>query len=159
MRQSLSCGTDSVLDVSGGYHTADVPHAATLAGGLPVRLPGDVGVHLILSMNYSIVKDDPPRGPWKVHTEGYNYELVDSDEKSIVAFHYHPDSRVAAPHLHVGQAADAQFDLFKAHVPTSRVSVEAVLLLSIELGCQPRRDDWAAVLSANEAVFDQWKTW
>lgn len=59
------------------------------------------------------------------------------------------------PHLHI-----AHGPLAKAHLPTRRVGVEAVLrLLLVDLGARARRGDWKDVLDDVEDAFHEWQTW
>jgi hypothetical protein len=51
-------------------------------------------------------------------------------------------------------------DLTKLHIPTGRVSVEAVVRLAIEeFDVVPQRDDWEAVITASEDAFDRYREW
>ena len=81
----------------------------------------------------------------------------------MIAFHWHPTGRggnIAFPHLHLGRAAGAVDIDPKAHVPTGRVSLEAVVAFLIrELGVRPLRPDWGTILAANQAAFDAKRTW
>jgi hypothetical protein len=46
-----------------------------------------VNLGLIVTMHYRVVEDPGPRGPWKVSTAAYIYELTDEQEQRIVAYH------------------------------------------------------------------------
>lgn len=136
-------------------------HALTLAGGQTVRLQGDARLHLSLSQRYRIVEASEALGPWKVATAGYFYEIADSETREIVTFQWHPESSspVTTPHLQLGSGAKVEHELLgKCHIPTSRVSIEQVIRLAIELGARPR-DGWEAVLESSQAVHEQWRTW
>lgn len=64
------------------------------------------------------------------------------------------------PHLHVGAAMGPNAaTILGGHVPTGRVAMEDVLRLLIELGVQPRRDDWQAVLDETQSAFERWRSW
>ena len=159
----MSCLTDSVLTVRGGYHVAAEPHAMVLARGDPVRVSG-TELAVRITQHYRIVEASGPRGPWKVSTAAYWYSLEQLDEWSeIIAFHWHPAGRTAitTPHLHLGPAAHVgRGELARAHIPTSRVAIEDfVWLLIQEFGARPQRDDWADVLDAAQETFNEWRTW
>jgi hypothetical protein len=50
--------------------------------------------------------------------------------------------------------------LHKLHLPTGRVSIEAVIRFLIEdLEVAPLRDDWRAVLDRHEDLFRQTRSW
>ena len=74
-------------------------------------------------------------------------------------------NEVTFPHLHIGsallagQTAIRPGDLHHAHIPTGRVSLEAVVRLAItEFGVKPRMGNWEEILQRTEAAFQQWKT-
>lgn len=83
----------------------------------------------------------------------YLFAIGDDSGRELIAYHWHPQgpSRVTGPHLHVH--ADIQLGsawLPKAHLPTGTVALQDVLRLAIEeLGVEPLRDDWQAVLEAS----------
>jgi hypothetical protein len=127
--------------------------------GLP--LPGHGDWYLTLAINYAITRGEGERGAWAVRTTSYYYELLQPAERRIVAYHWHPQppNRVKLPHLHVPQHT-APVDLSRVHLPTPRVALEAILRLAIdELGVEPIRDDWRAVLEQTERAFRRWRTW
>lgn len=113
-----------------------------------------------MSLEYEIVRG-PDQRSWRVHTLGYAYELLDPADRRIVAYHWHPQpyNRVKSPHLHV-PSHTAPVDLSRVHLPTPRVSLEAVLRFAIdELGVEPLREDWRAVLEASERAYLAGRTW
>ena len=60
----VSCLTESVLSVSGGYYPAADPHALLMAEGRAVRIDGSqYAVRAI--QHYRIVEEPGPRGPWR----------------------------------------------------------------------------------------------
>jgi hypothetical protein len=162
LQQALACLTPTVLNVSGGYYVADRPHALTLGDGDPVMLSGDHALSLAVAQNYRLVEFEGPRGPWKVQTTAYFYELRRSDEELLV-YHWHPRgaSPFTNPHLHIGSGAELGFaPLEGAHVPTGRIALEEILRLAItELGARPRRSDWEEVLERTQAGYEAWRTW
>lgn len=93
----------------------------------------------------------------------YVQRVSTADGEESLAFHWTPSSTgpntVTVPHLRIGpaivagQTAPGPRDLHKAHVPTGRVSLAAVVRLAIaEFGVAPLRADWERVLSAVEDV-------
>jgi hypothetical protein len=139
--------------------------AAVQALGLsedPVLLGSTAGpdarLQVSVQQQYQLVEaDDAERGPWKVATRAYSYQLADSQGQEVAAWHWHPSgaSPWRQPHLHVTGGR-----LGECHLPTGRVSLEGVLrLLLTELAVRPLRDDWLAVLDEAEAAFREWRTW
>jgi hypothetical protein len=162
LRRALTCVTQAVLTVGGGYYPSEKPHGATVNDGLPVPLKGEGGLSLIAMLQYRVVEATGERGPWKVSTVAYNYEFVrqsEDGEERILAYHWHPDggSSVKGPHLHV---LDPAGPLRKAHLPTGRVALEEVLRVAIsELGVKWLRSDWRRVLNKSQKAFEDWRTW
>jgi hypothetical protein len=147
----LSCITDAVPDVSGGYFVAADPHALTLNRGDSVQLHGTPGISFAMVQHYRIIEDSSPRGPWRVVTVTYSYVYEDHAGHEILAFHWHPDQRstITFPHLHLGYGAgQLRPELHRAHIPTGRVSLAHVIALGIrELGVEPLRSDWESVVA------------
>lgn len=93
------------------------------------------------------------------------YQVIDTDETEVIAFHWHPTgvSRVRDPHLHlssklrpvpIGRAGD-EAPLASMHVPTGFVPLaDVVRFLIDEFGIIPLRDDWHTVLSTRRALTD-----
>lgn len=78
--------------------------------------------------------------------------------REFLAFHWHPQSRVSWPHLHV--RAGVEPALATAHIPTGRVPLEDIVRMLIDdLGARPLRDDWRDVLALTRATFEQERTW
>lgn len=163
LQLALSCVTQAVINVRGGYHPAPEPHVLLLGDGGPVRLPGDPALALSLLQRYRIVKATEPHGHWKVTTSAYAYTLETEGGSELIAYHWHPNERSAVtfPHLHLGAGAlIGRPEFTKAHLPTGRVAIEDVLRLAIrEFGVHPRRDDWETLLGYTRAAYDEWRTW
>ena len=156
LRQALSCVTDGVLDVRGGYHPAELPHIVALNQGMPVRLGGNARLLLLVSLHYRIVEDSASPGSWTVRIVAYYFTLADRDDREILAYHWHPAGRsnVTWPHLHLGSFSHG-VGLSRAHLPTGCVSIEQILRLAIaDLGVRPRRKDWADVLNRTQAAYE-----
>ncbi len=165
LQRVISCVTQAQLNVKGGYYpTTDEPHALVLADGLPQKLPGETDLSLVVKQFYYVIRvEEPDRGPWRVSTAEYNYNLRDADNRVVLAFHWHPAERfkVRHPHLHLDQGARlGHEDLHRTHIPTGRISIEEVIRFVItELRVEPLRGDWEKVLSEAESARQSWRTW
>ncbi len=161
--KALSCVTDSVLQVGGGYHPSASPHALTVGDGMPVPLDSASGIALVMRHSYRIVKAKGMRGPWKVSTAGYIYELETRDGERLLAYHWHPETTPgrAFPHMHLGEALQVTpSSLERAHLPTGRISFEEVALVAIEcFDVKPQRADWQEVLAETREKYERWRTW
>ena len=151
IQRLISCVTDSVVDVAGGYHLSPVPHTLAMNDGQPRTLSGPSRLMLKLQQNYRIVQTDPPREPYRVEVAGYNYVVCDSERREILIYHWHPrsNSPVVTPHLHLRQGAQVgRSEVRDAHLPTGVVPLVSFLrLLVVDLGAQPRRPDWDSILT------------
>ncbi len=113
---------------------------------------------------YRLTQVQGERGLWTASTLEYIYEVADERDEPIAAFHWHPVSRLAGdemrwPHVHAYGVRD-NLTLHKLHLPTGRVSIEAVVRFLIEdLDVIPRRDDWRTILDRHEEAFRQSRTW
>jgi hypothetical protein len=121
------------------------PYTLTFGGGAPAQLGGPYDAHLFISLSYVI---EGGARDWAVRPTRYIYSLLAGPSTEILGYHWHPEdrSRVTSPHLHIyGQTTPV--DLRKMHLPTSWVSLQAVLRLAIDdLQVSPLRDDWPSVL-------------
>ena len=151
IQRLVSCVTDSVVDVGGGYHISAVPHTLAFSGGDPIALRGSSRLMLSLQQNYRIVETDTPRQTYRVEIEAYNYAIYDSDVREILIYHWHPhgNSPVVTPHLHLNQGAQVgRPEIRDAHLPTGFVPLASFLrLLVVDLRVQPLRTDWDATLA------------
>ncbi|SPM32862.1 hypothetical protein MRAB57_661, partial [Mycobacterium rhizamassiliense] len=132
----------------------DVEGRLVFNRGEVVKLHGGAGVGLSVSMHYRIVPAEAGRGPWKVSTVGYMYDLV-LNEKALYEYHWHPisDSHEVRPHLHCSAVG-------KCHIPTGRVMIEDVLNLAVHYGAKPnsmRR--WKELDKLNREKFARGATW
>ena len=137
----------------------------------PVRLTskagGASGLLLDVSHQYTIVQDENSQSPpaWRVMTGAYEYRLLDSVERELLVYHWQPGSIPRGPddpHVPISATISAQtsattmqpFQLDKRHIPTGRVSLEAVVrMLIAEFGIEYRYRNWATRLSQTEAIF------
>lgn len=115
---------------------------------------GKVG--LSVSMQYRIIEtDEPGRGPWKVSTVGYMYDLL-LDDKAQYEYHWHPISKSheVRPHLHCASVRG------KRHIPTGRVMIEDVLNLAVQHGANPNSTKrWKDLDQLNREKFARGATW
>lgn len=166
VQRAISCVTPAVLTVSrGGYEPRAEPHGVVLNQNRPVALEmreyGVPRISLLVAMEYVIVEAAGDLGPWRVSIRQYSLELLRAD-KRLFAFHWHPQppNVVKTPHLHLpkepGTCAPA---LALLHIPTGRVSVEELIRLALEIGVQPRRDDFDAVLTATQRAHEERRSW
>ena len=127
----------------------------SFGGSRLARLGRRSGLSLKVIHRYRLTANADDRGSWRVSTDGYVYEVLDRQAREIVSYHWHPAGRspITVPHLHVG-GHTGSVDLSKAHLPTGRVSLVAVIRMTItEFGVEPLRDDWRAVLDRAETVL------
>jgi hypothetical protein len=160
LQQAMSCVTDVILLVSGGYYPSQSPHALTLSEN-PAPLGRNRRIALNLIQQYRVIPtDNQERGAWKVQTVGYFYTLLEPTppHDEIVAYHWHPESRSAVryPHFHISSGSSVRrADIRKAHFPTGRIAIEQVLRLVItEFDVQPLRNDWESVLNQMQSSFE-----
>ncbi|CAN5901476.1 hypothetical protein BH23ACT10_BH23ACT10_30000 [soil metagenome] len=84
-----------------------------------------------------------PTSSWSIYDQQPDAQAV----RPLLAWHWHPGTR-DHPHLHVRGDSDAVGSLHKLHVPTRRVTFEAVIDFVItDLDVEPVRDDWHDQLS------------
>ena len=87
---------------------------------------------------------------------GVQLRPLDEAERELIAWHWHPESRVVRPHLHI----EADPLTHKIHLPTARITIESVLrLLLDELGVSRTRADFAQVLDGSEQPHLDHRTW
>jgi hypothetical protein len=145
LRRGLSCITDAQL-----YAAAKSPgevEALTLSDD-PLRLRcGDMAavahVNLRIGHRYRLVSDEDG---WHVSTVAYEYYLLEDGGNELVAWHWHPESRVTSPHIH----APADPVHRRMHIPSGRISIESVLrMLVTDFGVQPMPahvGDWEGIV-------------
>lgn len=150
MQRLLSCVTDSVVDVAGGYFPSDIPHRLALNYDQPVPIGRASKFMLRLRQNYLIVEPLMSNDSWYVELAGYNYVLYDEDQREVVIYHWHPhgNSPEVTPHLHLQQGAQVgRAEVRDAHHPTGQISLGRYLRYLIrDYGVEPRRPDWRLIL-------------
>ena len=151
VQRQVSCVTDAVVGVGGGYYPSSEPHFLAMNNGLPAALGGASRLRFRLQQNYRIVESGSRGNAWQVDVVGYNYAVLDSNLTEVILYHWHPigNSHVETPHLHLEQGAQVgRREVRDAHLPTGQVPLHAILRLLIQdLGVRPRRNDWEAVLA------------
>jgi hypothetical protein len=156
LQRAISCVTDAVINVRGGYYVSERPHFLTIGDGESVKLDSNSDLRLSISQRYRIIRAEGRRASWEISTVGYEYSLMSSSDQEIIAYHWHPEGQSEAtyPHLHLGPAARVGRDeLIRAHLPTGRIALEAVLrLLITDFGVRPRRRDWADILEESQTI-------
>jgi hypothetical protein len=135
----------------------DVEALALSADPLPLYSARIGAIQLLLGHQFRVVRDG--RMAWHVSTVAYRYHLLDATGQELIGWHWHPGIGTDRPHLHVPADPVGR----RAHVPTGRVSIEAVLAFLLnELDVPPRRDhadDFADVLAAAERPFIRHRRW
>lgn len=149
LQKLVSCVTPSVINAE-IYQLAPAPHSLVINDGEPVLLSGPSRLQLALRQ-YFVAVDSAQTSAWQIEVSSYFYELLDSDGREVLAYHWHPrgNSPVATPHLHLEQGANVgRPEVRDAHLPTGEVSLNAIFRVLIEeMGVQPRRPDWDSVLA------------
>jgi hypothetical protein len=117
-------------------------------------------------------KPDEPQERYRVKTLSYTYGFTrrsGDTEEELLAFHWERERTTRSPyplgHLHIGSGLLANptvirpGDFHTAHIPTERVSLEAIVHFAIvELGVTSLRDDWELELAGTEDAFKVHKT-
>ncbi len=162
LQKTLSCVTNAQLYVGRPPRGDKEQHALTLSEG-PAGVKRADGSRLSLAIGqlFHYVKDKPNPGEWKVSTDSYAYSLglPGNGTNEFLAWNWHPPNP-PYPHLHSCIRSEAVEDAARLHIPTGRVSVEAVIRFVIEeLEAVPARDDWDEALAQNDSRFVQWRSW
>lgn len=141
-------------NVTADSYKPDVVGVLAFNGGDVVKLRGGTKVGLSVSMRYRIIQAEAGRGPWKVTTVGYMYDLL-LDDKRLYEYHWHPisASHEVRPHLHCSKVG-------KGHIPTGRVMIEDVLNLAVHYGAKPNSMmRWKEIDQLNREKFARGATW
>lgn len=168
MREALHCVTRARLTLREPTRLAPDTRYSLAPNDLnPVQLTGASRLRLSVGQIIRIVETGPnsPGGPVTVTTVEYFYQLATREDQEILSFHWTPEaagaSMVTFPHLHIGrapisgQAVLRPDDLHKAHIPTGRISLEAVIHLAItEFQVRPLRRNWEEILRGTEDAFN-----
>ena len=165
IQEAVSCIARAKISLSpNGRAMEGRIHALTLNSNQPLALKCRPVLLLKIGMQYEIVRmqEAADRGPWRVSTRGYMYELQTASGELVWSYHWHPTSKVHSPHAHLGHtqlAPDAVLS-YKAHYPTGRISLESVIRICItEYGVTPMSESWEKILAARESDFEAHRTW
>lgn len=168
MNQALYCVTaGGRLFMSGDRYNlqVDKEYGVLLSGGGagpddredgdPIRLNSDSQLWLGVAHAFIVRRDGPVETPFRVSSTAYSYFFYDEVEhrrQEVLAFQWNKNAAPPErqyPHLHVGSviargspfAARSPFrsdDVNGLHIPTGRLSLEAVLMFAIqELRVEP----------------------
>lgn len=157
-QRMLSPVTNQVMQNFGGYHPAERPHRMYLGRGEPVRMGirSQFGLSLKQYYRLAALTSVESHARWTVVLTSYFYEFTSLDGQAILSYHWHPDSgqRASHPHLHLDAGARVgRVELQRAHFPTNLISVADIVRFAIEeLGVEPRRHDWEAMLVQAESA-------
>ena len=156
LRRSLSCITTEQLFVP-SKKPGDVEALALSADPLLLYSARIGSIRLLLDHQFRVIKDG--RSSWHVSSVAYRYHLSDVTGRELMGWHWHPGTGTDHPHLHVSEVTIGRH----AHVPTGRVSIEAVLwFLLTDLKVSPTHShttDYADVLAAVERPFIRHRRW
>ena len=151
VQRPLSCVTDGVVGVDGGYYPSPHPHFLTMSSGWPATLGGPSRLRLRVQQNYRIVESGLTGDGRQVAVVGYNYAVFDAELTEVLLYHWHPigNRSIATPHLYLRQGAEVgRAEVRNAHLPTGNVTLNAVLRVLIEeMEVQPRGSDWDSILA------------
>ncbi len=143
-------------------YLTEKPHVLTLATDDGSTFLSGADLKFSFMQRHSILQLEVEQ-PYKAQTAYYAYSLEDLEGEEILAYHWHPygASPGRYPHLHLEQGARiGRPELIGAHLPTGRVSIEAVLTLTIEqFGVRPLRNDWREVMEKSAELFRKHRTW
>ena len=92
VQRLVACVTDAVVDVAGGYFASPDPHRLTLSNGFPVALGGPSEFLFRLQEFYRVEEIGHPRALWNVDVVEYYYTILDSEEREVLLYHWHPRS-------------------------------------------------------------------
>ncbi len=164
IQAAVSClGPAKVSLSQRGRSALDADHTLFLNRGQGMALHG--GYRLDAEINYAIVRDGrTPSQPFRVTTHRYQHALLDPDGLEVISAHWHltGQSPVKEPHWHIGSAALTPDGVLtpRAHIPSSRISIEEMVRLTIaQLNVPAVRDDWRDVLANSESTFAANRTW
>lgn len=156
-QQALSCLTVARFSAE-GYRPIDLSYSAELQAGEPVVIAGS-SLRLLIVLRYRIIQMADRPSAWTIRLTAYDYELLDEQDREILAYQWHPQARspVTWPHVHLGPAAGELWrPLSRAHLPTRQIAVQDVLRLAIrDFGVPPRRANWEAVLDRTQRALEE----
>lgn len=166
MQAAVGCITQRrFLGVRGNFKLNE-PYSINLNQGDPVTLTTPHGrIAFSAGQLFRLILDDEAEaGPYRATTVSYWYQFEVDDHVEIIVFHWTPEAEENGarryPHIHIGPGLLRSSGSFmdgtfhKAHIPTSRVSLEAVVRFAIEeLEVRPIKQDWQTILDNGERRF------
>lgn len=151
--------------------SVETPYAVTLNDSNSVPLKSNPKIFLVAGQVIRIQEwhADVPNERYKVQTLSYVYGFttrIDGKEVELLTFQwkrdYDPTSDYPPGHLHIGvgllskDSPVRHRDFHKAHIPTERLSFEAVVRFAItELGVRSETTNWQAILAASDKAFKE----
>lgn len=158
LQAAVSSVTSEIL-ITRGRDDTDVLELS-IGGRGAARIRGEHDLTFEARLFFTVVPatgEAARAGPLRCHTVGYQYEFRLHEGVRFLAFHYHPARPPSFTHIHVYETAPV--DLTKVHIPSGRVSLEAVIRLAItEFGVEAR-DGTLDELAESERVWETWRTW
>lgn len=115
-------------------------------------------VYLVIHQHFGIEVTAGVNQPrtYRVVTNGYEYMILNRQQREVLAFHWHPGQRSHEhdPHVHIGSAvvdsgsSDIGKTFSRFHIPTGHISIaQVVRLLLTDFGVVPNRQDWEVTLA------------
>jgi hypothetical protein len=172
MRRALQCITLErfVLLEKTPTMRADTIYPVALNEMNSVPLRSREGISLVAGQNIRIYEADPDhvQERYRVttlwYTYGFTQQTRDGAETELLTFHWDrermAENLYPLGHLHIGpgllsgQTAIRPGDFHNAHIPTERVSLEAIVRFAItELHVEALCADWETVLNETEDAF------
>jgi hypothetical protein len=154
-----------------GTLTTETEYSVSLNNMYSVPLKSSPKVYLIAGQTIKFYEWNPdvPSERYRVSALSYLYGFTakpdsESEEVELLMFQWRrepdPSNDYPLGHLHIGPGLLSKSslirpkDFHKAHIPTERLSFEAVVRFAItELGVRPERQRWQATLAASERTF------
>lgn len=142
-----------VVKVAGGYYqdASRSFYNLELPDGQPVALAGEHRLMFNVEPYFRVLRTESQTGGYHVEIVGYHYTVHDSEQREVLAYHWHPSPQefIRTPHLHLGSGARVGFDplVSKTHLPTGFVTLgEIIRVLIQDLSIRPRHSAWETVV-------------
>lgn len=140
------------------HHDGEMSQVTTGVPGLILNRPGMPQTYLYAAMTLCCVADEGERGPFRMSTRRYDFELIEAGSV-VFGWHWHPESkqsRVNWPHLHLPPGSVHK----SKHVPTGRVALEDVLLFGIrDMDVVPAHGQSVAILEEVAERHKKYRSW
>jgi hypothetical protein len=154
--------------------STETNYAITLNDSNSVPLKSTPRIYLVAGQIITIHEWHPevPNERYRVQMLSYVYGFtmrMDAKEVELLTFQWNrepdPSNDYPLGHLHIGPGLLSKTapirpkDFHKAHIPTERLSFEAIVRFAIvELGVKPDNKHWQTTLEASELAFKEHKT-